>query len=345
MSGSGAIAAGADFWQDRFNGAQKAVGGIIERHLAVGPCRVRLLFAGPALLPTLLPALEPRLVPLPDGEPHLTIHLWDSASTGVAVVPHPDAPPGTRTAGTNGSVVVARHEPITREIRVLLMEKGQAWWQAPDAARLHYYTRGSPLRELLHAALKRAGMALLHAGAVGFPDGGVLMVGPGGSGKSTSTLACLESGLGFVSEDYTAMTLGVTPEACALYTSAKVNDDTLGWLPGLTSRGSRCRDSAEEKNLLFLHRIRSERMLGRCPIRAAFIVGRNSGPGTAILPASRGETLKALAPSTLIQLRTAGGLQLAELGQLLRGLSCHRLLAGSDLNTIPRSIIQFLRPS
>jgi hypothetical protein len=242
-------------------------------------------------------------------------------------------------------VVVARHEPITREIRVLLMEKGRAWWQAPDAARLHYYTRGSPLRELLHAALKRAGMALLHAGAVGFPDGGVLMVGPGGSGKSTSTLACLESGLGFVSEDYTAMTLGGTPEACALYTSAKVNDDTLGWLPGLKSQVSRCRDATEEKNLLFLHRIRSDRLLGRCPIRAAFIVGRNAGPGTVILPASRGEALMALGPSTLIQLRTAGGLQLAELGHLLRGLSCHRLVAGSDLTTIPGSIIQFLRPS
>lgn len=345
MSGFPNPSAEAEFWQGRFEAAQKTVGGVIERHLAIGPCRVRLRFAGPALLPTLLPALESRLVSQTPGEPHLTIHLWDTASTGVEVAPDPDAPPAGRTTAVKEQKVIARQEPITGEVRALAADIGLAWWQTPDASRLHYYTRGSPLREMLHAAMKRAGMALLHAGAVGYPEGGVLMIGPGGSGKSTSTLACLDSDLGFVSEDYTAMILGESPEACALYTSAKVNDDTLEWLPGLHSRVSQRRDAAQEKNLLFLHRIRPEKMLGGCPIRAAFIVGRNSGTGTHILPASRGETLKSLAPSTLLQMRTAGASDLAQLGQLLRGLPCYRLLAGRELSTIPEAILRFLRPA
>jgi hypothetical protein len=345
MSRSPNQSAGAEFWQDRFEAAQKAVGGVIERHLAIGPCRVRLLFAGPALLPTLLPALEPRLVPLPDGEPHLTIHLWDSASTGVAVLPGPLALPASHVSTAEPAKFVARHEPNTGITRAHWPAKRQAWWQSPDASRLHYYPRSSPLLEFLYPALRHAGMSLLHAGAVGFPEGGVLMIGPSGSGKSTSTLACLESGLGFLSEDYTALTLGQPPAACAMYSSAKVNDDTLAWLSLLDSGAARCRGTADEKNLLLLHRLRPESMVGGFPIRAAFVVGRNSGASTEILPASRGETLRALAPSTLLQLKAAGGLELAEIGQLLQGLPCHRILAGRDLTSIPRAIIRFLRPT
>lgn len=49
------------------------------------------------------------------------------------------------------------------------------------------------------------GMMLLHAAAVGVDGTGVLLGGYGGKGKSTLSVACLRSGLQFVSDDYTLL--------------------------------------------------------------------------------------------------------------------------------------------
>lgn len=329
------------FARNRFAAACAAAGGLVERFLAVGPCRVRLKFAGPVLLSPLLAALERRLVPALDAPEHLTIHLWDTASTGVAV-PVPTGAPVERRAMESRPEVVARHEPVTGIIRVLWPAGNEGWWQVPDAGDLHYFSRGAPLRELLHAALRRADAALLHAGAVGYPDRGVLLVGPGGSGKSTATAACLGSGLGFVSEDYTVITTDPVPSALALYSSTKLNDDSLGWISWLAPHVTNPVRGSGEKNLIQLAKACPERLLDACRLTAVLVVGRNQGTATEIRPVSRGEALRAVAASTIIQLRSAGAPELKQLAGVIQTLPCHRLLTGQDLNDIPRAINHFL---
>src|SRR5690349_22946983 len=70
---------------------------------------------------------------------------------------------------------------------------GVLW--ARDAERMAPWEPGSPLRSLLRWVLAAHGLHLLHAAAVGTPDGrGVLLCGPGGAGKSTTALAFLAAG-------------------------------------------------------------------------------------------------------------------------------------------------------
>ena len=58
-------------------------GGWVEHDLEIGPRRLRLRFAGDALVPFLLDALRAVVRPPGSGPVDATISIWDTASTGV----------------------------------------------------------------------------------------------------------------------------------------------------------------------------------------------------------------------------------------------------------------------
>lgn len=66
---------------------------------------------------------------------------------------------------------------------------------------------------------------LLHCAAVGTGGKGVLIVGRGGSGKSTFAASCLVEGLDFVSDDYTLITASGPLQAMPLYTIIALRED------------------------------------------------------------------------------------------------------------------------
>ena len=53
---------------------------------------------------------------------------------------------------------------------------------------------------------------VVHAASVGTKDGAVLIVGKGGSGKSTSALACLNAGMYYLGDDYTLISNDSNPQ-------------------------------------------------------------------------------------------------------------------------------------
>ena len=339
------------FWKSRFEEAQLAAGGIVAYDLTIGPCKIRLRLAGAALVTGLLVNFEPLLLPPSGEEPHLTIYLWDSASTGVLLgEDNPSFDEGVTGDDPIGLAYPCR-EQETRVVRALSASLREAWWMIPDAGDLHYYTRSSPLRDYLHLALRSLGILMLHAGVVGLPEGGVLLIGSSGSGKSTAALSCLDAGLAIVSEDYTALQSGSPPIAWSIFSSAKMNDDTLGWLPDLGSHIANPGHNAEEKHLIYLHQARPRQLLRSMPLKAIFAVGRSVDDETHLVRATRGETLRALAPNTILQLRAGGDVRqseaaaLAAQAQLVRQLPCYRLLTGPKLAAIPAAILSFLQTS
>src|SRR5436189_5670577 len=108
----------------------------------------------------------------------------------------------------------------------------QAWYWLVDSDAVHYWDRSTPLRQLIHWWAETKGLQVVHAGAVGASDGGVLVTGPGGSGKSTTTLACIEDGLAFAGDD-TVLVADDPPWVHSLYGSGKLEVDHVGRFPGL----------------------------------------------------------------------------------------------------------------
>ncbi len=78
---------------------------------------------------------------------------------------------------------------------------------------------------------QRHSLLILHAAAVGIDGHGVLIVGHGGTGKSTLACSCLAEGFDFISDDYCLLSDAGTHIAYPIYTDVCLNPDSLEKLP------------------------------------------------------------------------------------------------------------------
>lgn len=302
--------------------------------------RVELRVAGSALADLVGQALPDALS---DGPPELVVTAWDEKETGVPYPLSEEAIDGLQPwrrrgpwveVGTSGVRVI--HQPFEDTLGVLT--EGRACYWTKDAAALPYYEHSAPLLHLLHWWLGERDLHLVHAGAVGTPAGGVLLVGPGGSGKSTSTLACLGSPLGVVADDYTVVGLSPEPRAMALYRTAKLERGHDRRVEGLIDQ---LPDPANpvavpnDKALYFLDRVEPE-----VPLRAVLVPKVTGRSGHRLVEMPRSRAFAALAPSSILQLPGAGGRALAALRALLDLVPVYGLELGTHLASIPDVIAE-----
>ena len=73
-------------------------------------------------------------------------------------------------------------------------------------------------------------LLMLHAAAVGVDGRGVLIVGHGGTGKSTLTCTCLADGFDFISDDYCLLSATGVRTVYPIYTNVSLNPDSLAKL-------------------------------------------------------------------------------------------------------------------
>jgi len=327
---------------DLFKSTQQ-VTGKVERSYNIGGYRIRLSFAGAALL-SLTTALE-HLAADDHSSPDLTICLWDSESTGQRMVPRPwqeeDFLARGVIQGYNTERIYTAFQHGSGAVSVLDKERNLAVFWAPDS-KLPYWEYGSPLRSILHWWLLNKGLQLVHAAAVGNSHGGVLIGGKGGSGKSTTALACLESNLSYVGDDYTLLGLESGPVVHSLYNSAKLNSDHVQRFPALLPKVANPDRLADEKALLFVNEHYPARVATRLPVRAVLLPRVTGLPETQWKRVSVAMTLAALAPSTIFQLPRAGTEAFQFLAAFVRRLPCFSLEVGTNLSTIPPVIERLL---
>jgi len=95
---------------------------------------------------------------------------------------------------------------------------------------------GAPVRVPLHWALRQAKRRMVHAGSLGFDGHGVLIAGPGGAGKSGTTLAGLAGGLQTVGDDYLLLDQREQPAVQPLYRLLKQDAAGIARISGLADR-------------------------------------------------------------------------------------------------------------
>jgi hypothetical protein len=309
--------------------------GHADIHLQVGYHAVRIRIA-PESMRSLLQPLAGLTDSGENGHNGRTIELWDVAACGVRP---PSLPPEALTDGRG-------------EIRWLVSPTTTGAWQesgpmllAWDAeaevvsgwigasARLPAWERAAPLRVALNWALRGSRRALAHAAAVGRAgDGaGLLIVGPGGSGKSTTALSWLLAGGDFAGDDYVLVDLdgGGGPVAGAIYATAKADATAIDLLPELASSAAVGVDEYAGKSILDVRTLRPGQPASALPIAAVIVPRVAGGTRAEVRPVSAGAALKALAPSSMLQLPgEAGGL--AVLAALVRDLPCFEMELASD---------------
>lgn len=327
--------------------------GQVVRDVDIAGLHVRLLFRGPDVAAALAPALAH--LPASGGEPDLTIHAWAGGTA-----------PGSwifsaghgRNGGDSPHEVEGPHEVVGRRylldadgarglfqpgfgtLAVLDDTTAQAWFWCASLATLPYWERAAPFRMLLHWWLSDHGVRLCHAAAVGTDShGGALLVGRGGSGKSTTALLCLLDGMRYASDDYVLVATDGAPTAYSVFNSGKVDAGQLEMLPELWPAVVNADALGTEKAVVFIHDWKPELAVPGFPLRAVIcpvISGRPETDWQRIPPAA---ALAALAPSTIFQLPGARPARdLGAMAGVARTLPAYRLGLGTDLRSIPAAV-------
>ena len=337
-----------------FERAQQRTGPALELDVGFGPRTVRLRFAGESLADALTPALAHLRVPTTPTV-DLTVHLWDSRSSGAMLSPlievlrqhvtwHPfdRLTPRHEIIGVSNDRVPATLDHWSGALSVYDRATASAVYWVDDACGVPYFERAAPLRTLLSWWLSDVGFQSMHAAAVGSAEGGVLLAGRGGSGKSTTALRCLEAGLGYVADDYCVVSVGPPPQAFSMYNTAKVNGSAdLEQLPRFRPMVENPDAAGDEKLMMFLARHVPELLVRSFPIEAILVPVVGDGPTSldAISPAT---ALRALGPTTLLQRPGSDGAALRAMGALVRSVPSYELRLGSHPREVPIVIANLL---
>ena len=331
---------------DAYLTAEKGAGGSQDYFYTVGGFKVRLRFAGPALVPYFIRALA-HLEVEPVCEVDLTLCVWDSQSTHI---PLPDCPWSPEDQQKQGVIrgfnndrmytVVDGGEQYALNLLDRNRNLGIYWCSDPD--RIPYWVTGAPLLKLFYIWMEHQGFQLIHAGAVGFSSGGALLVGKSGSGKSTTALACLQSDLGYAGDDYCLLSFKPVLTVHSLYSTGKKNADDIRRLPELQNVISNRQRLVTEKALYFINDHYSQKILFQFSLKALLIPQITSQIETSITSASAARALVALAPSSIFQLPGAGSVAFQRMSKLVKTIPVYTLNLGSDPQLIAPVICKLL---
>ncbi|MBC7810883.1 MAG: serine kinase [Burkholderiales bacterium] len=328
--------------------AEKA-GGQTEYTYRLGANTIRLYFAGDALIPVITPALEHLRVPIAANQAaDLTVYLWDVKSTGVQPPARAweweDNPARGDVRSLSDTRFQTAYNHHARLLNLLDRERNIALYCISNVADMPFDFRGSPLLNILHWWPQTRGLQLVHGGAVGLDTGGVLIVGKGGSGKSTTTLACLQSKLQFAADDYCLLQTEGTPSIYSVYSSAKVEVDNLQRLPHLKTLMSNpdALDGNGEKATIFLKQHYPEKLISHFPLKAVLVPRITGEPQTHIKPTSRMNAMQALTISTMVQLSGADKAAFDGIADVIKQVPSFALELGTDLRQVVAALENFL---
>src|ERR1700730_6608324 len=261
----------AFFWKtyELFERAEKAAGCSADRWYTIAGHSLRLRFVGSNLVPLLSSALE-HLGTAPHANPGLTVCLWDVMST-YPRVPAPPCRPHegiirAATQGVRDGRIRSHFDADTGTLTMLDSAAGLALYCVRDWRDLPTYEWGAPMKALLHWSLRHLGPQLVHAAAVGRPDGGVLLVGKSGSGKSSTALSCLGTRLGYLGDDHCVLSTDTALHAHSVYNSARLHPKDLGRFPILASLPYIPDPRGIDKVLWFLHQHRRDFITAGFPV-------------------------------------------------------------------------------
>jgi hypothetical protein len=324
-------------------GRAAARAGELTREFRIGPAVMRLRFAGPALVEPLTRALAPAT---PGSRPDFTICCWDSRSTSTPM-PSPYWPPTAygpkgHIAGFNTPTLHTTYQPGVNTLHLFDRTSRTGHYWMADAARMPAWHRGFPLRDLIHWWSRDFPLQMMHGGAVGFVDGGVLLAGKSGAGKSTTALACLDSDLLFASDDYVLVDTA-QPYVHGLYSTAKLEPANLGRFPGLAGKISNADHVSTQKPLLYVREHFPSKVSTGFPIRAIFLPRVTGERATRLSDASAADSLTAVAATTVAQLEGHSGEAFAKIATFVHRVPSFWLETGTDLPQITRVIGDYLR--
>lgn len=280
-------------WSDRIHETCYSFGGYAVRMRIIGD-RLAALLA--------LPFTHLRCQASDPSHPRLTIDLWDQLETGITA--QIDVTPDR--LGLSSRFSTSEDERfVTSVLRHSITSFDRQGEHivgvALDADRLSLYECGRPLHVPLSLWYNDRDVPLVHAALVSLEGEGILLAGPGGTGKTTSSLSCIAAGFHYLADDLAGLEILADGESWghSVYGSAFVDEETFHRLPTLSEHAIPGKYSYEDKHLVFISQVGPMELMSKTRIRAVVLVRITDADRTRVRPATKGESLLTMARSTL----------------------------------------------
>ena len=311
---------------------------------SLGGFHIRIQFGSELLREQISPAID-HLCDERDSETALTVFLHDHFSApaaGSLVSSRNYSTDETETWLMDDSDVTLILQQQGRLVSLLDWGRNAAHWLISDATSIPYLERAEPLRAILSYWLARRERYLIHGAAVGNSNGGVLIIGHGGAGKSTTALACLDAGLEYVGDDHCLLSREGTPSVHSICGTAKLAVSDLNRFPSLVSAAETNGRPVDEKMVLFLARLPGSRLSRSFPLRAILLLRIADSRRSRLHRVGEAEGFKALAPSCALHFPATRSQALRCFSSVSRKLPTYILELGSEIDSGPRVIRELL---
>jgi hypothetical protein len=188
----------------------------------------------------------------------------------------------------------------------------------------------APLRHHLHWLLTSEGNRFSHSATLGRNGKGLVLFGPGGAGKSGTTLSGLAAGLNTVGDDYVALKLRHGAAAQPIYRVVKQDRKGLARIPHLATQTEALRTDWRGKIALDPSVYFPDAFVPQLAIGALVLpsIGQNLQP--ALRPAKPQEVMLALFTSNLHQFPNEIKAGMRFFGDLVRQVTCFHLDLSPD---------------
>lgn len=275
-----------------------------------------------------------------DLEPALTVDVWDTHATGVAAPQRAagdasDPPILMKTSADGRYVGEERHHGMVWLDR----ERNRILGFCDGVKRLNLDERARPFHKMLAAWLEDRGVQFVHSGLITHADKGVLFVGNGGAGKSTSSIASLRSGMGYLGDDFIG--LGIEHgryTGYGLYASCLLNVHHIARFPDLRPLAHEPYYEYEEKYVIYLTEAFPGCLRQRIGIDALVLPRVVDSERTTFRAAKKSETLMAIAPTSVMLLPRPNRPAFERLTRLVESTPTYWLELGRQVDLIPGAV-------
>lgn len=194
-----------------------------------------------------------------------------------------------------------------------------------------------PIRYIAEAIYRNRNGFILHSGVVGKNGKGVLFTGKSGSGKSTTSLACLLAGFDFICDDHCLYHNKITYN---LTQFAKLTSTSLEILSQLEHRNLLTGNTSDNKIIIPLLPNFNSNIKNSLTIKAVIQPILTQDPKASLIPCSAKESLKSLAPSSFSRIVSAHKQELSIMSQLVKSVPNYKLFLNEDLRQAINLIAQ-----
>lgn len=213
-------------------------------NLQIAKCNVLIHLATQALFDYVAPAFEWH--PEIDAEkPDIEIFVFENNAGVELPWKKDDFLEGNRIRGLEQGDLLATYDLKYSNLSMFDRKTSTGLFIVDSAALMPEWEFGAPLRNVLTWALASRGVYLVHTAAVGIAGKGILISGPGGSGKSTTTALATQNGFETTGDDYCAISVNDVPKAHAVYGLLKLVPENFGTSTALEKTNSQVRSDGK----------------------------------------------------------------------------------------------------